>query len=243
VINGEGEIVVLEADGRSFAGWPIATGVTGVNSPVVADLDGDQRLDVLVGSSDLKLTAYALDGSVLPRWPRLFSEIPFSTPFVADVDGDQDLDLVLGADDMEVRVLDLGAPARPGATPWPGFHGGADRRGVYVPQRIEVLVAPEPQGHPELARLTLFPARPNPFRASTELRFVLPSEERVTLEVFDVSGRRVASPVTARLLPEGAHSLKWDGTNAAGKSLPTGVYFLKLTGERAAAFGKVLRLD
>ena len=134
-------------------------------------------------------------------------------------------------------------PARPGATPWPGYHGGEQLLGVYLPgpplpTDASVPVVASPAG----GALELRPAAPNPFRATTELRFVLPREDRVTLEVFDVTGRRVATPVPGRRLPAGAHAVRWDGRDSAGRPVAAGVYFVRLQGPSERRTGRILRI-
>jgi photosystem II stability/assembly factor-like uncharacterized protein len=76
------------------------------------------------------------------------------------------------------------------------------------------------------ASLFLAPARPNPVAHGTAIRFGLPSAGRVSLRVFDVQGRVVAALVDGAL-PAGTHDARWD-TRAAGRPLPSGVYFVRL---------------
>ncbi len=64
---------------------------------------------------------------------------------------------------------------------------------------------------------------PNPFNARTQIRFVLPAAQRVTLEVFDVLGRRLAAVMEDQLLPAGVHEVAWHAIERA-----TGVYFYQL---------------
>jgi hypothetical protein len=70
-------------------------------------------------------------------------------------------------------------------------------------------------------------AVPNPFTTSTEISYSLPHRGDVRVGVFDVQGRQVAKlaqgPQSA-----GQHEIGWDGTNASGKPLPAGVYFVRL---------------
>jgi PKD repeat protein len=63
---------------------------------------------------------------------------------------------------------------------------------------------------------------PNPFNPSTELRFTLPYAGKVTLEVFNVMGQKVSTPVDG-YLDAGDHSVTWDGSEAA-----SGIYLYRL---------------
>jgi PKD repeat protein len=83
-------------------------------------------------------------------------------------------------------------------------------------------------GGGELARLVpddygLDQNYPNPFNPTTEIAFSLPNAARVTLEVFNVVGQRVAV-LADGTYGAGSHIVTWD---AAGNS--SGVYFYRLT--------------
>ncbi len=69
---------------------------------------------------------------------------------------------------------------------------------------------------------------PNPFAASTRLRFLLDRERDVRIEVLDVTGRRVATLVDGPL-GEGSHAVDWDGRDAEGRPAAAGIYFCRLT--------------
>ncbi len=73
---------------------------------------------------------------------------------------------------------------------------------------------------------------PNPFASDTRLEFTIPREGPVRLTVHDVAGRRVAELVN-QVMPSGGHSVSWDGTDAGGRRVASGVYLLRLesTGE------------
>jgi hypothetical protein len=75
---------------------------------------------------------------------------------------------------------------------------------------------------------------PNPFRTQTTLQFDLPEPVDVTLSVYDVMGRRVATLVD-QPMQAGAHEVRWDGRSASGSTVASGVYLLRLeAGERVA---------
>jgi hypothetical protein len=65
-------------------------------------------------------------------------------------------------------------------------------------------------------------ARPNPFNPRTKIEFRTVREEMVTLRIFDVRGRLVATLVDGRL-PAGTHSIDFDGAKLA-----SGVYMMRL---------------
>jgi hypothetical protein len=75
--------------------------------------------------------------------------------------------------------------------------------------------------------LILLGSFPNPLTASVRLDFVLPSAGSTSLEIIDVTGRRVQSLV-AGWRPAGTHSEHWDGRDAAGRPVAAGVYFARL---------------
>ena len=84
--------------------------------------------------------------------------------------------------------------------------------------------------------------QPNPFRPSTTLRFTLPSERDVRLEVFDVSGRMVKTLARGTFAP-GMHTLQWNGIGEKGNRLPTGVYLYRLMAGKDVAKRKMILID
>ncbi len=68
---------------------------------------------------------------------------------------------------------------------------------------------------------------PNPFNPSTSIDYTLNTTGKVKLEIYNILGKKVKTLVNSKIVA-GAHSIQWDGTNAAGKLVPSGVYFYKL---------------
>lgn len=92
------------------------------------------------------------------------------------------------------------------------------------------------------SRFELGVSQPNPTSAGSEIAFRLARESTVSLRVFDVSGREVKKLVDASL-PAGAHTARWDGTNADGRLVSAGVYVYRLEtpGEQAESKLTVMR--
>lgn len=68
---------------------------------------------------------------------------------------------------------------------------------------------------------------PNPFNPATEIAYALPQQVHVILTVYDVSGREVRRLVNTSQAP-GRYRVRWDGKDAQGHPVRSGVYFYRL---------------
>ena len=68
---------------------------------------------------------------------------------------------------------------------------------------------------------------PNPFNPDTTIRYRLSEPTSVDLAVFDLLGKRVRTLVSG-LTPAGAHRSIWDGTDASGLNMSSGIYLVRL---------------
>jgi hypothetical protein len=69
---------------------------------------------------------------------------------------------------------------------------------------------------------------PNPLARSSLLGFDLARATDARLEIFDLTGRRLAT-ITDRFFEAGRHRFEWDGRTEDGTSAVPGLYFVKLT--------------
>ena len=67
--------------------FPIDLGTDGASSPVLVDLDGDNRNELVVATSDGVIHAYRPDGTELPGWPVHTDPLPLHTGEVAFAGG------------------------------------------------------------------------------------------------------------------------------------------------------------
>ncbi len=104
---------------------------------------------------------------------------------------------------------------------------GNEPFGQFYFDDLRVAVETEPvAGEPRTAlpdRIALHQNYPNPFGASTTLRFDLAAPSEVTLTVYDVLGKRVAVLARDATYAPGTHEITWQPPN-----LPSGVYFAQL---------------
>jgi len=96
----------------------------------------------------------------------------------------------------------------------------------------------EPQVVPQL-ETRLAGASPNPFNPQTTIRFSLAREQAVKLAVFDLSGRRIVSLVD-EVVPAGHHPVVWNGRDAAGQEVPSGVYLAHMVCEDGIQAAKLM---
>jgi hypothetical protein len=71
--------------------------------------------------------------------------------------------------------------------------------------------------------ITLEQNYPNPFNPSTVIRYFLPTQGLVTLEVFDMLGRKISTLVNQKQF-SGLHQVEWNA-----QSISSGIYFYRLT--------------
>jgi hypothetical protein len=84
------------------------------------------------------------------------------------------------------------------------------------------------EGSDAAAEAVLRGASPNPFSEETTIRFEVPAHTSATVAIYDAAGRQVRELVLPAARTGGPRSLTWDGRDAAGRELASGVYFYRL---------------
>jgi hypothetical protein len=79
---------------------------------------------------------------------------------------------------------------------------------------------------------------PNPFNPTTKIAFGLRAEAHVKLRIYDASGRLVRALIDEDR-PAGHYGELWDGRNARGVAVASGIYFYRLD---AGAFGETRKM-
>ncbi|MEM8486621.1 MAG: PKD domain-containing protein [Bacteroidota bacterium] len=79
---------------------------------------------------------------------------------------------------------------------------------------------------------------PNPFNPSTVIAFDLPEDAHVSLEVYDMMGRRVATLVNGQMAA-GKYEATWHARSDAGTAVASGVYLYRM---QAGSFESVQRM-
>jgi len=67
---------------------------------------------------------------------------------------------------------------------------------------------------------------PNPFNPATTIRYSLPRDARITLEIFDMLGHEILSMEAFK--PAGTYEFQWHGLDRSGNQVATGIYYCRL---------------
>lgn len=82
---------------------------------------------------------------------------------------------------------------------------------------------------------------PNPFNPETTIKFQIPNEERVILEIYNSLGEKVKTLVDGIRQP-GFYELKWDGTNNNNAALSSGLYIYRISAGKYVVSKKMMLL-
>jgi alpha-tubulin suppressor-like RCC1 family protein/subtilisin family serine protease len=141
--NLSNEVHVLSGYGSELAGWPVVLQVDtqgGVlrGTPVVADIDGDGKQEILFATSDFsyngRLLALDPNGRMLAGFPK--NSTPgaslLSGAAIGDLDGNGKLDLVVKSEDGSLWVWEM--PQDGGGSPrqWPMFHNDPQHSNAWL---------------------------------------------------------------------------------------------------------------
>jgi M6 family metalloprotease-like protein len=157
------------------------------SSPTVGDIDGDGRLEVLIGTLDDRLFAYhAWNGKRAAGFPLSRGNRIYSSPTLADIDKDGDIEVAIGADDNTLQIYDLPGPYNPSNIPWGKLHRNLNHTRV-----VPLSETPTPKPFPiSLLAPRPFYSYPNPVTGSNmKVRYLLsrPADE-VDIKIFNVAG-------------------------------------------------------
>jgi hypothetical protein len=188
---------------------------------LAGDIDNDGYPDIITsmptqwsGIGWVYLYYGGPDVDSLPDFELYINDLPgYKTQFGMDVAGIGDFNGD-GIDDFAFSCVHAGSIGT--VYIYAGFDGststgGSGGGGVVLPVDFE-----------------LFQNYPNPFNPTTTIAFQLPLKSHVEIDVFNVLGQLVATLVSAEY-PAGSHSVVWDGTDAAGDEVASGVYMYRLT--------------
>ncbi len=179
--------------------------------PVFADIDHDSDSDLFVGSTKGTIEFYENTGSAtVPQFTFRTNHYAGTDPMkeadpaFADIDNDGDLDLFTGTSKGGLQ-----------------FYRNDLITGIESIQQLP-------------NRIALMRNYPNPFNPATNFEIRNPKPEIVSLCIYDLLGRNIATIYQGELQP-GVHIISWDAVNFS-----SGVYYARLTSKDYLTTQKIL---
>ncbi|MBD3169059.1 MAG: S8 family serine peptidase [candidate division Zixibacteria bacterium] len=229
----------VKGDGSIMTGFPVDCNNSITSSPSIADLDGDGENEVFVSATDGVIYGFNPDGSAVRNFPvPTYGTLTNSSVAIGNFDGDGDLELAVGLRQSfdNVFVVDYKETASFSGSDWRMFGHDITRTHRWHEWQTDI----DDEGPDALPKaFELSQNYPNPFNPSTKIMYSLPSDSKVKMVVYNLMGREVATLVDKHQ-KAGSHEVAWDGRNAGGQKVASGIYFYKLDTDDQSAVKKML---
>ena len=218
----QGRLLHLDSAGRPAPGWPTSGISLGVEvSNLFSDLDGGVFVTWMDSSAAYLQRFESRWNPGLSR-PAAFSLGPPAgrqkVRVAADGRGGAFLaweEQIQGKTEVQIQHVSLGAWVASGSLPPAG-------------------------AEPKAIAFAVHPIFPNPARTQCRIAFDLPYQTRVSIDVFDITGRRVARLAEGRGFEAGLQSLAWDLMDRQGRRVPAGIYLVRVDAGRNHTVSRVV---
>ncbi len=191
--------------------------------PVIADLDDDGDLDILVASQTGAIYALSNTGVSLPGFPILATGPISVSLLVDDLDNDNLLELVAFTDDGAANLwhIDQIDPSLTGSTVSWGQMGGGPGNTGSLSQTLTPVDSPSLSDLLPKARAYCYP---NPIRGNiATIRYYLSDEAAVELLIINAVGQIVDRITATRTDARTDNEIRWDTTDYG-----SGIYICRL---------------
>ena len=215
----------MNQSGSILENWPVDIDKAVANPPLIADIDNDNNLEILLITASNVLYAFESDASIMPFTPVPMYLLGNSPTSLEDIDGDGDFE-IFSTTANGVYALDCKFP-KGSKIPWNTYRGNYRRTGAYADNTLstsvdENIITPEMFSN-------LKGNYPNPFNPTTSIVFSIKEDNDYTeIEVYNVKGQKVKQ-LAAQSFSAGEHSIVWNGKDSNDKPVASGVYMYKMS--------------
>lgn len=191
------------------------------------------RIDTVITPTD---TTYVLDPTKIDS---TFEETPFTAYIFADsvdIDKDGNMEMVLSEQSVYDSTTVIEYVWVDSSKTWERDNAAEHKIVNTYRKTVRILEYTGPDGLVEQAYNIITPDDyklennyPNPFNPSTMIKVSLPLQKKISLKIFDMLGREVATLINNEVHEKGNFEVSWNGTNNSGSLVASGNYIATLT--------------
>ena len=233
--SNDGKLYGIDHEGNDLIGWPYSTLAPVASSPVFFDLDNDGSPEIISAEANGDLFALTTAGELISNFAVPTNGSINGSFSIGDLDGDGDPEIAFGSSNS-VFVIDVKSQ-HSGTHYWRMDRGNPHRTGnredyhlVSVDSDISVL----PQ------KFEVHPSFPNPFNPVASLKYELPEDGYVSVEIYNLLGHLVTTLLSERQ-NAGIHTVSWNAKSYI-HSVSSGVYLIRIKTEDNVAVQKLVYL-
>jgi len=191
------------------------------------------KVDTVITATD---TTYVLDPTVIDS---SFTETPFTAYIFADsvdIDKDGNMEMVLSEQSVYDSTTVIEYVWVDSSKTWERDNAAEHKIVNTYRKTVRILEYSGPNGLVDKGYNIVTPDDyklennyPNPFNPSTMIKVTLPLQKKISLKIFDMLGREVATLINNEVREKGNFEVSWNGTNNSGSMVASGNYIATLT--------------
>lgn len=226
-----GRLFVMNSSGNDLTNFPINVGAAIESSPILADMTRNYNYDIIFGDSSGWLHSVNRFGGNTPNFPVYLNRALTVSPtigYVGQLTGSEaDNADILIPNENGYQYVDF--KRRVGSIGWGTFKGNMRRSG----NSFNMTSVENQDIMPELAT-RLKGNFPNPFNPNTTINYTVGESSNgsglvpVNITVYNIRGQVITTLVDKDKRP-GSYSVRWNGKDANGVEVGSGVYFYTMT--------------
>lgn len=181
-------------------------------NPVVYDLDADGLKDLITGNDDGRVYFHKNVGTnAAPIFDATYDTLRTQNTMAIDVDNGSRIHFVdwRGDGDLDLVIS--------GSNGYVQVYENTASTGIEEGEKQAITI----QG-PDIT--------PNPITKTAQFAYSLQAAAHVRIEVYSIDGRLVATPVN-QFETGGQHQFAWEANDTQGRTLPAGIYLVRLTAD------------